>query len=116
MATHKTKLQIDQGATFVKEFIVRDAQQALIDFSGCSAEAQVRSEIESPVVLLAMTTANGRITLGGAAGTVRIDLDALTTDTLPFTEGVFDMEVTFPAGSKTRLMAGTVVVSPAVTR
>lgn len=116
MAAHKTKLAIDQGATFIKDFVVRDAQGALVDLSGCTAEAQIRSEVESPTVLLSMTTGNGRIVLGGVTGTVQIVIDDATTDTMTFEQAVFDLEVLFPTGNRTRLMSGTVVVSPAVTR
>ena len=116
MPAHKTKLYIEQGADFLKEFVVSDHLGALVDFTGCSAEAQVRAELEDPTVLLTMSTTNGRITFGGAAGTLSIQLDSTTTDSLTFTSGVFDLEVTYPGGRKDRLLAGSVRVSPAVTR
>lgn len=116
MPAHKTKLLIDQGADFEKAFLVKDYLGAAIDFTGCTGEAQIRSEIDSPTVLLLMTTANGRITFGGPNGLLTISLDSATTDSLSFDTGVFDLEVTFPGGRKDRILAGSVRVSPAVTR
>lgn len=116
MAAHKTKLAIDQGATFIKEYVCRDDTGALIDLTGCTARAQVRAEVASPSVLLEMTTENGKIALGGTAGTITITLSDTETSALSWSAGEFDMEVVFPGGRVTRFMRGTVSVSPEITR
>lgn len=77
---------------------------------------QVLAEIESPAVLLELTSENGCIALGGTAGTV--DLYGSDQDTTLFNweGGVFDVEIIHASGEVTRLAEGTVSVSKEVTR
>jgi hypothetical protein len=77
---------------------------------------QVREEIESTATLLELTTENGRIALGGTAGTVDLLVDASTTAAIAWTGGVFDLEIVHPSGEVTRLAEGSCCVSPEVTR
>ncbi len=87
-----------------------------VDLTGCTARMQIRSEVESPTVLLELSTANGRIALGGAAGTATLNLDAATTAALNWDSGVWDLEITHPGGEVSRMAEGTASVSPEVTR
>lgn len=119
MPAHKVKLEIDQGATFDKTFTwltgtPKSAQP--VDLTGCTARAQVREEIDSPDVLLELSTENDRIVLGGTSGEIRIVIDASTTAAIDWESGVYDLEVIFPDGTVVRRMAGGVSVSKEVTR
>ncbi len=87
-----------------------------VDLTGCAARMQIRSEVESPTVLLELSTTNGRIALGGAAGTATLTLDAATTAALDWDSGVWDLEITHPGGDVSRMAEGTASVSPEVTR
>ncbi len=121
MPAHKFKLEIDQGATYDKVVTwkagAKAATAAPVDLTGCKARAQIRAEVDSPDVLLALTTENGRIELGGPAGTIRILIDAATTAEITWESGVYDLEVVFPgSGRVVRRMAGSVLVSKEVTR
>lgn len=87
-----------------------------IDLTGCTARMQVRSEVESPDVLIELTTENGRITLGGVDGTVDLLISAADTAAIDWDGGVFDLEIVHPGGQVTRLAEGSVSVSPEVTR
>ncbi|WP_120967060.1 hypothetical protein [Comamonas sp. lk] len=120
MPAHKVKLQINQGATFVDRVIWRTgatkATLAPVDLTGCRARAQVRSDIDSPDVLLEMTTENGRIVLGGPSGEIHITIDAATTAAFQWESGVYDLEIIFPNGQVTRFLEGGVTVSKGVTR
>lgn len=120
MPAHKLNLKIEQGATF-KELLTRKAGDKVatvvpVDLTGCTARAQFRSEIESTEVLLELTTENGRIQLGGPAGTIRILLDAATTAAITWESGVYDLEIVFADGHVDRYLAGSVAVSKEVTR
>jgi hypothetical protein len=44
-----------------------------INLTGYTARMQVRSTLESAEALIELTTANGRIALGGSAGTITLD-------------------------------------------
>ena len=106
-------LTIDQGATFGRTITVRDADNALYDFT---ARMQIRSEIDSADVMIELTTENGRITLGGAAGTILLSIAAADTANLS-TDGVYDLEIiNGSTGRVDRLLRGAVKVELEVTR
>lgn len=119
MPAHKVKLEIDQGATFDKTFTWMTGTKANavpVDLTGCKARSHFREAVESPEVLLDLSTENGRIELGGMTGEIRILVSAQDTAELSWTSAVFDLEIEFPSGKVVRRMAGSVVVSPEVTR
>ena len=112
----KIKTTIYQGATFRSRLTWVAPGGTPIDLTGCSARMQVRPEIDSPAVLMELTTSNGRITLGGTAGTVDLFISAVDTAAITWDSGVWDIEILHPGDDVTRLAQGTVIVSPEVTR
>lgn len=117
MAAFKVPLKIDQGSTFDKLVTWKaGTNPAPVNLTGCTARAQIRADVDSATVLLSMTTENGRIQLGGAAGTIRILLSATETAALNFDSAVYDLEIVWPDGRVERKMRGSVVVSREVTR
>ena len=110
------KLQIYQGATFRKRLRWLNPDRTPIDITGCTARMQVREEVESTAALLELTTENGRIALGGTAGTVDMLVDADTTAAITWSGGGFDLEIMHPGGGVKRLAPGSLCVSPEVTR
>lgn len=115
----KLKFTIYQGATFRKRLTWKAPSGTPIDLTGCTARMQVRSEVESDVVLLNLTTENGGITLGGSAGTVDLYLGAVATAAITWDGGVFDLEIIHPGAQPddvTRIAQGSISVSPEVTR
>ena len=117
MSVFKYPLKINQGSTFDKTVTWKTgAPPVPVDLTGCTARGQIRSEIDSPTVLVEMTTLNGRITLGGATGTIRFLFEDELTETFFWDSGVYDVEIVFPDGTVQRKLAGAVSVSPEVTR
>lgn len=113
MAAHKVNLDVDQGATFDKLWAWKSGGQP-VNLTGCTARAQVRPDVSSNTVLFDMTTANGMLTLGGSAGTIRITItDEATADAR---SGVYDLFIDFPGGTSVRRMAGSFTVTAGVTR
>jgi hypothetical protein len=112
----KYKLTIEQGATFRQVLTWKDGTGAPINVSGCTGRMQIRPSIDSATVLLELTTLNGGVTFGGAAGTVTLLIPATQTKDFAWLSGVYDLEVAFPDGTVRRLLYGTVVVSREVTR
>lgn len=111
----KRNMTIIQGADLDLIFTWR-AAGAPVNLTGCTARLQVRSDIDS-IVLLELTTENGGIQLGGATGTVRRYMNpAATAAIVPWEEAVYDLEIMFPSGSVRRLLAGNATVSREVTR
>ena len=110
----KLKLTIYQGATFDLR-MTWAAAGVPVDLTGRTARMQVRASVDSPDVLLSLTTANGGIVLGGTAGTIDLLVSANDTAALSFTSGVFDLEMV-SGGYVERLAYGQVIVVPEVTR
>lgn len=113
----KQNITIIQGATLDLLVTWRAGDPAVaVDLTGCTARMQVREKITSPTPLISLTTENGGIVLGGAAGTIRRFMDADDTADIDWKSGVYDLEIEFADGTVRRLLAGSVVVSPEVTR
>lgn len=81
---------------------------------------QVRSDIDSPDVLLELTTENGGMTLGATPGEIALTQGATRTarGVLDWESGVYDVEIEHPGGPDevTRFAEGAVVVRREVTR
>ncbi len=117
MAAFKVPLKIDQGASFSKLATWKVGTPAVpVDLTGCTALAHVRASLEAADILITMSTANGKIVLGGVAGTVEILLSAAETAAITWRSAVYDLEITFPDTTVRRLMYGSVTISPEVTR
>lgn len=116
-ATPKVNLLINQGATFRYRFTWRDVKVRLIDLTGFTARMQIRADVTSAVVLVALTTENGGIVLGSKLGTISLFMsDASTSALTTWAKGVYDIELISPLQEVYRLVGGAVTVSPEVTR
>jgi hypothetical protein len=108
---------IHQGATFSLEVTYQDANGDPINLTGYTARMHVRLKREDTDTLLVLTTENGRIALGGAAGTVTLTVTAADTAALDWTgPAVYDLELISGGGVVTRLLMGRVTLSKEVTR
>lgn len=118
MAAGQHDITIEQGATFKLDVTWRTGEHPahLVNLTGYTARMQVRRTHKSTDVLLNFTTENGAITLGGAAGTIQIRGLATLTDDVPAKPCVYDLELVSAGGEVTRLLEGSVTVTPEVTR
>lgn len=116
MAAGLLDLYIEQGATYNQLFVWKDSNGAAISNSGFTARMQIRKNITSSDIILALTTENGRITLGGANGAITLNISAADTAALATYCGVYDLELVSSSGVVTRLLEGQVSISREVTR
>lgn len=105
----------EQGATLQRTILYTDSNDVATDLTGYTAAMQVRPNAASATVLLTATTENGRITLGGAAGTIDIDVDASTMEAMTPGKYVYDLEL-YNDGVVIRLIEGSFTVKAEVTR
>lgn len=117
MSAFKQNLKIDQGASFSQLVTWKTGDPAtLVDLTGCSALAQVRAKVDDAAVLHAFDSETGGIILGGTAGTIELLMSDEETAAATWKSGVYDLLISFPGGTKRRLMYGSVTISPGVTR
>ena len=109
-------MTIEQGATFSRVITWEDSEGTPINLTDYTAEAQVRRTYASDSELVAMTAT---ITDAGA-GEITLGLTAEQTEALPENSTssvyVWDLELTSSGGQVTRLLQGTVRVSPEATK
>jgi hypothetical protein len=115
MAATTYDLLIEQGATFSQVITYKDSGVA-VNLQGFTARMQVRATLEAATALIELTTANGRIALGGTAGTITLSISATDTEALPSGRGVYDLELVSGSGIVTRLLQGVCTISRNVTR
>lgn len=116
MPAGKHDIIIEQGATFRRVITWKDSSGSPINLTGWSAKMQVRERVRDSDVVLECSTANGRIVLGGSAGTITIVAQDEVTTLLSDMRGVYDLELTSPGGEVTRLLRGSAEIIGEVTR
>lgn len=113
MAAGKYNIDIEQGATWRKRFNV-DVEGTPYDFTGCIVRMQARAKHTSDDVLVQKTTVDASITTG--AGYFDVEFTDEESALWDWRKAVYDVEIETPSGDVTRLLEGTITVSPEVTR
>lgn len=114
MSTNLHDFTINQGETFTKVITWKDSGGTLINLTGYTARMYLRRKISDAAAALILTTENGRIALGGAAGTITLTITATDTSSLE-ANYVYDLELVSGVYVK-RLLQGTITVDPEVTK
>ena len=106
----------DQGATFTRQLTWNDSAGSPVNLTGYTARMDVRSSIDAAgAAALSLTTENGRIVLGGSAGTINLSAEATATGAMVAGGYVYDLEVV--SGSTiTRIIQGSFTLRGEVTR
>ena len=111
MAAGKYDFTLEQGTTFSREITVQDSGSAM-NLTGYTPRMQMRSTHDSSTIALTFTATVSNAAQG------KISLTATDTLTSAVEEGiyVYDLEIESGGGTVTRLMEGSVTVTPEVTR
>jgi hypothetical protein len=115
MAAGTLDFTIEQGATF-NLLLTWKIDGTPVNITNWTARLAARVDVEDSEVILSLTTSNGGITLGGAAGTISLNQTATQTALLPAGTYVYDLELISAVGAVTRLVQGELDISPEVTR
>jgi hypothetical protein len=108
-----------QGATLQRQLTWTDSARDAYNLTGYTARMQVRDNVSSNTIVIALSTtagSGGTITLGGIAGTVDLLIPAANTTTLTAGQYVYDLELVSGGGVVTRLLEGNFKVTAEVTR
>jgi hypothetical protein len=112
---------INQYATYLKVFTwlappptptAVGATPLPVNLTGYTANLQIRQFPLSPTILIDLTP---YLVLGGVAGTITLTIPASITAGFTWWQAFYDLILTDPSGNVTRLLEGTVTVSPGVT-
>jgi hypothetical protein len=108
-------LTFSQGATWKLAMTYTDGAGAPINLTNYTARMQARPSYESDTTVLNLTNGTG-ITLGGTAGTIDLLVAATATAAIDADQYVYDLEVVSASSEVTRVVQGTLIVTPEVTR
>lgn len=115
MALSTYDISADQGSDLDTLITYTDNAAAPINLTGCSARMQVRKFSGSSNSRLTLTNSSG-ITLGGAAGTIRISVTAAALSTVPAGSYVYDIELVDTAQVVLKIISGQFEVNAEVTK
>jgi hypothetical protein len=109
-------LVINQGATFSRSISFLQANGTPRDLTGYTARMQIKTAIGGTLVV-ELNTSNGDIVIEPLLGRITMVLSASQTTALPALTGVYDLELYSPDATPvvTRLLEGSVTISPEVT-
>lgn len=106
-----TELNIEQYATFSTTINVEDSQGDAINLLGYSASSQIRKSYYSS------TSNNFTATVTGIAnGEITLSMTAANTANMSPGRYLYDLVITAPDSTKTRVVEGIVNVLPGVTQ
>lgn len=106
-----SELNVEQYSDFSTTINVEDSQGAAVNLSGYTAASQVRKSYYSS------TANNFTVSVTGTAnGELTISMSSANTANLSPGRYLYDVVITAPAGTKTRVVEGIVNVLPGVTQ
>jgi hypothetical protein len=110
----KYNLVCDQATTFNFQFSINN-NNVLLNLTGYTGTMTVRPFVGATTTTVVASTANGRMVLGGALGTVTVTIDATTTGAIGAGRYAYDLVLTTGA-TVTRYLEGKFIVTGAVTQ
>lgn len=106
-------LYIEQGATYNPPTLTlryKDTKEPYDLSIYESAHLDIKARWWDTSLLFSMTTANGRLTLGGAAGTISRLISATDTAALTWVKGVYVLRLVKADGEEDAVLRGNVFV------
>lgn len=118
MPAAKYDLHIEQGADFSKSIILKNPDGSVKDLTNVVLHLQIREYHFSDTFLLEGHSSgnNPNLLINIPTGTVTIKFSHGQTSGLNVRKAVYDLEMTTPTSEVIRLMQGSVIVDPEVTR
>ena len=106
-----SNLFVDAGATYSNIITVSASNGQALDLTGYTVASQMRKSYSSSTVF-AFTAS----VFAAATGKIRLQLTPQQSEAIPAGRWLYDVEITSPSGSKTRVVEGIVTVTPQITQ
>ena len=106
----KANIIIDQGTDFSALIDVETSSSTVYDLTGFTVQAQMRKNYSSTSATTFSCSHNGVLCQ------ISMNLDKTSTTTLEPGRYLYDIEITSSGGAVTRVVEGTVSVTPGMTR
>jgi hypothetical protein len=106
-----SNLFVDAGASYSNIITVAATNGQALNLAGYSVASQMRKSYQSS------TAHNFTASIYDAGtGKVRLQLTPQQSEAIPAGRWLYDVEITSPSGSKTRVVEGIVTVNPQITQ
>ena len=110
MNTKKLNIIIETNADFIMSITLRDDNGQIISLAGATVEAQLRQFAEASDSIPFSVTHNG------AGGRIRMAMVHEQTAEIGYSQGVYDIVVTFADETTAKVLEGDAIIVPGVTR
>lgn len=106
-----SNLFVDAGASYSNIITVSASNGQALDLTGYTVASQMRKSYSSSQAFNLNATV-----FSAAQGKVRLQLSPAQSEAIPAGRWLYDVEITSPTGSKTRVVEGIVTVNPQITQ
>jgi hypothetical protein len=106
-----SNLYVDAGATYSNIITVTASNGQALDLTSYTVASQMRKSYSSSTVY-AFTAS----VYDAANGKIRLQLTNTQSEAIPAGRWLYDVEITSPSGTKTRVVEGIVTVNPQITQ
>jgi hypothetical protein len=106
-----SNLFVDAGTDYSTIITVAATNGQPLNLTGYSVASQMRKSYSSSTVYNFTTSL-----YDAAQGKVRLQLNNTQSSAIPAGRWLYDVEITSPSGTKTRVIEGIVTVTPEITR
>ena len=106
-----SNLFVDAGSDYSNIITVSATNGQALNLTGYTVASQMRKSYGSSTVFNFTSSV-----YEAANGKVRLQLPAETSSSIPAGRWLYDVEITSPSGTKTRVVEGIVTITPEITR
>ena len=106
-----SNLFVDAGSDYSNIITVSATNGQALNLTGYTVASQMRKSYGSTTVYSFAPSLYDALN-----GKVRLQLSASTSSSIPAGRWLYDVEITSPSGTKTRVVEGIVTITPEITR
>jgi hypothetical protein len=106
-----SNLFVDAGSDYSNIITVSSSNGQSLNLSGYTVASQLRKSYSSSTVY-----AFSASIYDAASGKVRLQLSAANSSVIPAGRWLYDVEITSPSGTKTRVVEGIATITPQITQ